>query len=121
MFPKTYEACASHLTEDAKIFVEGRVSVEEDRDAKLIASKIYSFDDVPKIVWIRFKNMESYESGIPALDNIIADSDGFDEISIYLDETRQVKKLGRGQTIRADKNTLEMLREKFGKENVRIS
>ncbi len=121
VFPKTYEACASRLTEDAKIFVEGRVSVEEDRDAKLIASKIYSFDDVPKIVWIRFKNMESYESGRPALDNIIADSDGSDEISIYLDETRQVKKLGRGQTIRADKNTLEMLREKFGKENVRIS
>ena len=33
------------LTEDAKIFVKGRISVEEDKDGKLICEQIVSFED----------------------------------------------------------------------------
>ncbi len=43
VFPKDYEKYAQLLTEDAKIFVKGRVSVEEEKDAKLICSQIAGF------------------------------------------------------------------------------
>lgn len=44
VFPRDYEQYSALLTEDAKIFVRGRVSVEEDKDAKLICEQIASFD-----------------------------------------------------------------------------
>jgi DNA polymerase-3 subunit alpha len=121
VFPKTYETNGSRLEEDSKIFVEGRISVEEDRDAKLIASKITTFDEVQKTVWIRFKNKEDYEAKEAQLQKIIAESDGRDEITVYLSDTKQVKKLGRASSIHADKNTVAMLCDAFGKENVQLA
>jgi DNA polymerase-3 subunit alpha len=121
VFPKTYEANAPRLNDDAKVFIEGRISVEEDRDAKLIASKITTFEEMPKTVWIRFADRASYDAKASALDSLIAGSDGHDEVAIYLTDTKQVKKLGRSQTIRADKDMLSILAEEFGKENVQLS
>ena len=121
VFPKTYEANAPRLNDDAKVFIEGRISVEEDRDAKLIASKITTFEEVPKTVWIRFADRASYDAKASALDSLITGSDGHDEVAIYLTDTKQVKKLGRSQTIRADKDMLSILAEEFGKDNVQLS
>ncbi|SCY13121.1 DNA polymerase III subunit alpha [Butyrivibrio sp. INlla14] len=121
VFPKTYEANAGRLDEDAKVFIEGRVSVEDERDAKLIASKIQLFDEVAKTVWLRFPNKDTYESKVDALEKIIASSDGRDEISIYLTDTKQIKKLGRSKSIKADKVTIEALEELLGKENVQMT
>ncbi|MBQ8030173.1 MAG: DNA polymerase III subunit alpha [Butyrivibrio sp.] len=109
VFPKTYEANAPRLNGDAKVFIEGRISVEEDRDAKLIASKIITFEEMPKTVWVRFADRASYDAKASVLDSLIAGSDGHDEVAIYLTDTKQVKKLGRSQTIRADKDMLSIL------------
>jgi len=46
VFPKSYEQYGSVLLEDAKIFVRGRTSVEEDKDAKLICEEIFTFAEV---------------------------------------------------------------------------
>jgi DNA polymerase-3 subunit alpha len=121
VFPKTYEANAPRLNEDGKVFIEGRVSVEDERDAKLIASKIMTFDEVQKTVWIRFDNKDQYEAKSEELDKLIAESDGKDEITIYLKDTRQVKKLGPSKSIRADKAMLQTLEDRFGKENVQLT
>ena len=120
VFPKTYEANAPRLDADAKVFIEGRVSVEDDRDAKLIAQKVTLFDEIPRTVWLRFDNKDSYSSKDAELKRIIADSDGRDEIAIYLKDTKQIKKLGRSATIKADKVMIERLEELAGKDNVQV-
>jgi DNA polymerase-3 subunit alpha len=120
VFPKTYEANAPRLNEDSKIFIEGRVSVEDERDAKLIASKITLFDEVPKAVWLGFANKAEYDAKAEAVNKIIADSDGNDEVVICLTETRQMKNLGRAFTIKADKQIIEAFENLCGKENVKI-
>lgn len=48
IFPRDYEQYSALLTEDAKIFVRGRVSVEEDKDAKLICEQIASFEEAAR-------------------------------------------------------------------------
>jgi DNA polymerase-3 subunit alpha len=121
VFPKTYESYSSRLSEDAKVFIEGRVSVEEDRDAKLIASKITTFDEVPKTVWIQFENRDRYEACEGKLNEIISSSDGRDEVKIYLKETKQIKSLGKSMSISANRPTLEGLKEAFGKDNVQVT
>ena len=120
VFPKTYEANAARLNADAKVFIEGRVSVEDDRDAKLIAQKVTLFDEIPRTVWLRFDNKNDYEEKDPDLKRIIADSDGRDEIAIFLKDTKQIKKLGRSATIKADKMMIERLEELVGKDNVQV-
>ncbi|MCD7836410.1 MAG: DNA polymerase III subunit alpha [Lachnospiraceae bacterium] len=45
VFPKDYERYSTVLTEDEKVFIKGRVSVEEDKDAKLICEQIVTFAD----------------------------------------------------------------------------
>ncbi|WP_026517624.1 DNA polymerase III subunit alpha [Butyrivibrio sp. MC2021] len=121
VFPKTYEANAQRLNEDGKVFIEGRISVEDDRDAKLIASKVTTFDEIPKTVWIRFPSKEAYEEKAEQLDKLIAYSDGRDEVAIYLTDTKQIKKLGKQFSIKADTAILERFSALLGKENVQLT
>ena len=120
VFPKAYEANASKLNPDAKVFIKGRVSVEEDRDAKLIANTVTTFDEMPKTVWLRFPDMAAYEKAAARIDSIIAESDGTDEIAVFLEETRQVKKYGKAKSVQADKVFLDELRSAFGAENIKV-
>ncbi|SFU88499.1 DNA polymerase III subunit alpha [Butyrivibrio sp. INlla21] len=120
VFPKTYEANAARLNADAKVFIEGRISVEDDRDAKLIASKITLFDEMPRTLWIRFDNMAAYETGQKELDKLILSNEGKDEIAIYLKDSKQIKKLGRNYNVNADENLISKLEKTFGKDNVQL-
>ena len=61
VFPKTYEQYGSKLMEDEKVLLRGRVSAEEDKDAKLICESVQTFDEIPKKLWIKFPTMEAYQ------------------------------------------------------------
>ena len=64
VFPRTYEENADALEEDNKIFIRGRISLEEEKDGKLIASKITPFEDVPRRVWLRFPNFTEWKKSM---------------------------------------------------------
>lgn len=120
VFPKTYETYADVLAEDAKVFVRGRVSQEEDKDSKLIAGSFVPFDAVPRQIWVRFADEKAYAAGEKDLMQIVDQRGGRDQVVLYLESIRAMKKLPPGQGIRADKETLELLRERFGSGNVTI-
>ncbi|MBE5852536.1 MAG: DNA polymerase III subunit alpha [Lachnospiraceae bacterium] len=120
VFPRDYERAADKLVEDAKVFVEGRVSAEEDKDAKLICEKIYGFDDIPKKLWIKYQTMEDYQAGEKKLSEILKTSEGIDQVILYIETTKQMKKLPANQNVKADKVLLEQLEACFGKDNVKL-
>ena len=39
---------------DARVFIQGRVSAEDDKPSKLICEKIFPFAGIPKELWIQF-------------------------------------------------------------------
>ncbi|MDR2546312.1 MAG: DNA polymerase III subunit alpha [Lachnospiraceae bacterium] len=45
VFPKEYEKFSSNLTDESRVFVRGRVSIEENKDAKLLCEQIRSFKE----------------------------------------------------------------------------
>jgi hypothetical protein len=45
VFPRDYEKYSSLLIEENKVFVLGRVSVEEDKDGKILCEHIVAFED----------------------------------------------------------------------------
>ncbi len=48
VFPRDYEKYAPLLVEDSKVFIKGRISVEEEKDGKLICEQIVGFEDALK-------------------------------------------------------------------------
>ena len=119
VFPKTYDEYAALLHEDAKVFIEGRVSVEENANAKLIAEKITSFDRLPKTVWLRCATLDDYKSRERALYDLIGAHPGGDRITIFLNDTRQMKKLDAGHGINGTEDVYGALRDLFGEDNVK--
>ncbi len=120
VFPRDYEKNAHLLVEDAKVFVQGRASVEEDKDGKVICEKIIPFDKPVKKLWIKFADMEAYKALEAKLFEVIADSEGDDNVVIYIENPKAKKELPRNHNVRADEVLLEKLYELFGKENVKV-
>ena len=121
VFPKTYEQSASFLTEDAKVFVQGRISVEEDKDGKLICEKIVPFTELKKKIWIKFPNMEAYKAAEAGLMDTLRESEGKDGIVIYIENPKAKKELPPNQNVEADESLVNRLQERFGRENVTVT
>ena len=56
VFPRDYEKCQMFLNEDARLFIQGRVSAEDDKASKLILEKVRLFDDMPRELWLQFES-----------------------------------------------------------------
>ena len=121
VFPRDYEKYNSRLVEDGKVFIKGRVSLEEDRDGKLICERITSFDEIPKKLWIRFPTMKAYEAGIEDLLRDISESEGNDSVVLYIEDKKQMKKLPPGRNVNADEALYDVLCKKYGKDNIKIA
>ena len=203
VFPRDYERYSGLLAEDAKIFVRGRASVEEDKDGKLICEQIVTFEDAAGAggapifqnryvgrngggfgagrsqnggrrpggygnsagsqagngsgqagngssyaqsaggsqenpaagasgagnaarsrlhsgIWVQFPDADSYYARERELLDTIADSDGDDDVVIFLKSTRGYKVLPPNRRVRADQALQEKLMTVFGRENVKI-
>ncbi|MCL2254309.1 MAG: DNA polymerase III subunit alpha [Lachnospiraceae bacterium] len=121
VFPKDYEKFSGDLAEDNKIFVRGRVALEEDKNGKLICERIKNFADIPKKLWIKFPDKETYERQNDHMLSLLAPSDGNDSVNIYLEDTKQVKKLPPGKNVNCDRDLINELGENFGSGNIKIT
>lgn len=120
VFPNAYEKYSSKLLEENKVFIEGRVKVEDERDGKLICEQITAFDEIPRKVWLKFPDMNTYVSKEATLFDVIYESEGIDNVIIYIEETHQKKTLPPNRNIKADRAILDKLRNLFGEENVKV-
>lgn len=120
IFPKDYERYAKYLENDAKVFVEGRVTAEEDRNGKLICEKIISFDEVKRELWLKFPSKSDFEEKEGALYGKMMDADGSEHVVIYLAAEKQMKRLPENRNVAITKELLEELGNFLGKDNVKV-
>ncbi len=120
IFPKDYERYAKYLENDAKVFVEGRVTAEEDRNGKLICEKIISFDEVKRELWLQFPSKSDFEEKEGALYGKMMDVDGSEHVVIYLAAEKQMKRLPENRNVAITKELLEELGNFLGKDNVKV-
>ena len=120
IFPKDYERYAKYLENDAKVFVEGRVTAEEDRNGKLICEKIISFDEVERELWLQFPSKSDFEEKEGALYGKMMDADGSEHVVIYLAAEKQMKRLPENRNVAITKELLEELGNFLGKDNVKV-
>jgi len=120
VFPRDYEKYHQYLIEDEKVFISGHANVEEDKNGKLICEKIYSFDDTIRELWLQFPTKEEFSEKEQTLYSMLLESDGKDEVVIYIASPRAMKKLGKNHTIRINSEIVNNLTNFLGENNVKV-
>ncbi len=121
VFPRDFEKNRKLLVTDEKVMIKGRISIDEERGAKIILSEIERLDEIPGKLWIRFKNMEEYGKAEQELHEILKKSDGRSDVVVYLDEEKQIKKMSRSMSVDLSGDLADRLKEKYGSEQIRIT
>ena len=88
VFPRDYEKWQTLITDDARVFIQGRVNAEDDRPSKLILEKVHSFEDIPKEVWIQFRDKAQYSAAEAELQSFLKDVPGTSAVVIYLKDVK---------------------------------
>ncbi len=120
IFPRDYEKSKNMLIEDNKVFIKGKVTVEEDKPAKLICQEITPFDQVSRELWIKFSDKENFMSNEQKLYQVLCDYDGNDEVCIFLECEKAIKRLPKSKNIKAEKGLIEKLGQMFSPENIKL-
>ncbi len=195
VFPRDYERYGSMLVEEARVFIKGRASMEEEKDGKLICEQVVSFQEaaqangaplfrnrynesfgsagfggggknggygrqgggqygsrpdkqgarqdgstgaegagrdgagqsgarpqkkVPSGIWIQFPDADNYFAREKELLTAIEDSDGNDDVVIFLRDSKAYKLLPPNRRVSADSALEQRLGGLFGGENVKI-
>ena len=120
VFPRDYEKNREYLEIDKKIFVKGRVSEEEERPSKLICETIIPFEQTTKELWVQFSDKEDFLRNEHILYGYLADSEGDDEVVIYCQKERAIKRLPRNRNIRIGQEVLSRLMNHYGEKRVKV-
>ncbi len=120
VFPKVYERYRDVIREDARLFVKGRVSVEEDKPAKLICQEILSFAERPREVWIRYDSLAAAMDDNDELWKFVGENPGVTKIMLYCDKEKKIKALPAGKGVSAEETVFDALKKKYGADNVSV-
>ena len=120
VFPRDYEKWQKYLNEDARVFVQGHVDAGDDRASKLILEKVRSFDEMPKEVWIQFKDRDDYGKNEEELLSNLRSVPGNSSVVIYLKDVNAMKRLPAGYHVQITDSWTEEMKAKYGSSNVKV-
>lgn len=120
IFPKDYEKYKQFLELDEKVFIRGKVTVEEEKAAKLICQEMIPFDQIRQEIWIKYPDKEAFMKDELNLYQLLGEYDGNDTVTIYCENEKLYKKLPENRNIKVDKELVDKLYRIYSEENVRI-
>ncbi|MBE5964546.1 MAG: DNA polymerase III subunit alpha [Lachnospira sp.] len=118
VFPRDYENNKYLLNEDAKVFISGRVSINEVEKAKIICEKVVAFDKVPREIWLKFNTKEEYLANEADIVNIMGTEEGNDTVIIYIQDGKQMKQQAP-KNVAITEEKFARFEAAFGKDNVK--
>lgn len=147
VFPNRYEQYRDLLEEDRKVFIRGKVSLEEEEDSKLICDFIVPFEKADELrqipnryrksgrkaeekpapeaapskpLWLRFQSRQHWEAMQAGVCELLERDPGQHEVRIYLEaEKLKMRAPSRFYTAAAE-TTVKKLRQILGSGNVVI-
>ena len=121
VFPKDYAKFKAICDVDARLLIKGRVTIEEERGAKLICQNMVSLDDIPKELWVKFADIDAFNKGEESLKVIAKEFDGTDVVVAYCEKEKVIKKYPQSMGTSICPELLDKMRAKFSSENVAVS
>ena len=120
VFPQDLEKNEPVLAEDGRVFIKGRVSASENAAAKLICEKVIPLEKLPRRVWIRCSNRETWYAKEKKLYDIIDEYPGKSVVSIYLARERAKKDLPIQWRMTICADSIKKLNNIFMSDNVKV-
>ena len=120
VFSRDYEKWNTLLEDEARIFIQGRVSAEDEKASKLILEKVRAFDDMPRELWIQFRDREDYGGSEQELIEYLRGNPGHDSVVIYLKDVNAMKRLPAAFHVKISDSWMEGLKKKYGESNVKV-
>lgn len=120
VFPRDYERLREKLVEENKVFIKGKVTVEEEKPAKLILQELFPFDEIPRELWLQYESIDIYKEKEKELLGLLSNSQGNDKVVIYCRREKKHKVLPRNCNVHLDSAFLEKCYQLYGKQNVAI-
>lgn len=120
VFPRDYENNRALLEQDAKVFVQGRVSCEDDKPSRLICEKIIPFDQEKQELWIQFADKETFAGQEIRMLNSLKAYEGDVPVVAYLAREKQWKKYPPNRNVELTDSLVNALKQQFGEHNIKI-
>lgn len=120
VFPRDYERNRALLEMDQKVFIKGRVSEEDERPSKLICERVIPFEQKKRELWIQFPDKASFLENEQTVYGHLMDFEGDDEVIIYCQAERAMKKLPRSRNIMISPQVLSRLKNQFGEKRIKV-
>ena len=120
VFTRDYERYHQYLEEENVVFVKGRVSEEDEASSKLICEKVIPFGQKKQELWIQYPDKETFLQGEKMLYDMLASSDGNDEVIVYCKAERAVKRLPSNRNVNIEPGLLSRLMHSFGESCVKV-
>ena len=120
VFPRDYMSNRSLCVVDSKVLIKGRVTVDEERGAKLICSKMKELDGIPSELWIKFPDKEVFGESEKAMLELTRKYDGEDSLVVYLEKEKQLKRYPKFISTAVSQELLDILKKKYGEKAVAV-
>ena len=120
VFPRDYEKNQQYLNEEGKVFIQGRVSEEDEAASKLICEKVIPFEQTKRELWLQYPDKDTYLRQEGELLGLLADSDGQDSVVIYCRKEKAIKRLPANRCVNADKLLLNKMTNYLGESCVKV-
>jgi len=121
VFPRDYEKYKNMLEIDQKVFIRGKVTVEEEKAAKMICQQVIPFDSIPQELWIKYPCIEVFQKDEETLYSILSEYDGKDKVIVYCEKENCLKKLPQSRSVKVDKELIGRLKSLYSDENIQIT
>ncbi|NLP45692.1 MAG: DNA polymerase III subunit alpha [Epulopiscium sp.] len=121
VFPKQYERFGAQLQEDEIYYVEGRVTQQEEENAKVICETMISFEedsDKKQILWIKIPYDQKEEILQTTIPSILKKFPGNVPIQIYLEKTKQRLQASKELWVNPTQECLQLLKKEVGVKNI---
>ncbi len=116
VFPRDYEKNKDLIEDDAKVFIKGRASLEEEKNAKLICQEIIPFENLPKELWLRYEDYQAFKNNEHSLYNLLNDHKGNDSVIIYCEKEKIVKKLIGSRNVKINQELINKMNSIYKEE-----
>lgn len=127
-FPKTYQRYRELISEDSIVIIKGRVSIREKEQTKILCEQIIpllktteeAVQETSEKLYIQVENEPVIKVIMPDLRSILMDFKGNTPVLLFTRKERKKMLLNRELWTSASMDLLQILRNRFGEENVKV-
>lgn len=121
VFPKTYERIAPMIETDSMVVIEGRVSMSEDEEPKIMCENIFPLEKIDNSkLYIAVEDEEVLKGIRGPLRIMVENHKGNTPTYVFVRKDKKSYRMSGDYWVTLDDELIEKLKDSFGEANIKI-